>query len=278
MDIYIIRVGKEQEGPFSLEQITTFISEKSLKPYALVWYKGLSEWIMVKDLPNLGLNPTETRSTLPRPEKSNPNEELKSQKTETKKSLSGWIGLGVIAAVIASLILYNNIKTTHDRNQWVSLAETFFSDANKVILATGRGVNKSELYDAVGDITYKWTELMNKENGNSPKIEEINTKVEAGIQAWECALAWFDVKRFNFQDGSCTKENQSEWLPVLSSARIQLEKMLGENDFQKLKSSTTTGVVGINYSKESSELISLCFTTAQTDFSLAKKAFDHYRK
>ena len=57
MDIYIIRVGQEQEGPFSPEQINSFILENSLKPYALAWYEGLSEWVMVKDIPKKILQP-----------------------------------------------------------------------------------------------------------------------------------------------------------------------------------------------------------------------------
>ena len=36
------------------------IRHKTLKPYALAWYEGLSEWIMVKDIPNIVIPNLET--------------------------------------------------------------------------------------------------------------------------------------------------------------------------------------------------------------------------
>jgi hypothetical protein len=52
--IYIIRNGL-QKGPYSIDQINSFLDDRSLKTYDLAWYEGLTAWILVKDLQGVTL-------------------------------------------------------------------------------------------------------------------------------------------------------------------------------------------------------------------------------
>jgi len=63
MDIYLNTNG-QQEGPYTLDQINHFLSERTLKTIDYAWYEGMSDWIFVKDLPGIIL-PTIAPAVLP---------------------------------------------------------------------------------------------------------------------------------------------------------------------------------------------------------------------
>lgn len=67
MDIYISRSGS-QEGPFKIGAVNSMIADKSLKTYDYAWYEGLTDWIMVKDVPAVKLpqlNPPAAVKSIP---------------------------------------------------------------------------------------------------------------------------------------------------------------------------------------------------------------------
>jgi hypothetical protein len=109
MNIFIIRTGQEQEGPFSPEEINVLIMDGSLSPEALAWYDGLTEWIIVKDIPKEILHPSSGII-------SNQKVTLKNQmmlagnKVETNIPNARNIGYILILGSAICYLLYNNNK------------------------------------------------------------------------------------------------------------------------------------------------------------------------
>lgn len=52
MEIYISKAGS-QEGPFTLEQVKGYLASGTYNDDDFAWYDGLSDWISIKDIPNL---------------------------------------------------------------------------------------------------------------------------------------------------------------------------------------------------------------------------------
>lgn len=45
MDWYIVKSGKEKEGPFSTQELQALIAARALEPSTLVWREGMSDWV-----------------------------------------------------------------------------------------------------------------------------------------------------------------------------------------------------------------------------------------
>lgn len=52
MEIFISRSG-EKHGPYSLEQVNTWLATKELKPIELAWYEGSGGWVELWRVPGV---------------------------------------------------------------------------------------------------------------------------------------------------------------------------------------------------------------------------------
>ena len=52
--IHILRDG-QQFGPYSLEEVNTFLADGSLLPSDQAWYEGAPEWIPLTEVPGVAL-------------------------------------------------------------------------------------------------------------------------------------------------------------------------------------------------------------------------------
>ena len=50
---YVLAVGKEQKGPYTVSQLNQMLREGSVTVESYVWRSGMSEWKMIKDCPDI---------------------------------------------------------------------------------------------------------------------------------------------------------------------------------------------------------------------------------
>ncbi|MGN1046383.1 MAG: DUF4339 domain-containing protein [Candidatus Cryptobacteroides sp.] len=50
---YVLAVGQEQKGPYTVSQLNQMLREGSITVESFVWRSGMSEWKMIKDCPDI---------------------------------------------------------------------------------------------------------------------------------------------------------------------------------------------------------------------------------
>lgn len=97
MKKYYFNDGKAQYGPFTLEELKPQINRETP-----IWYEGMSDWLLAKDLPEVSgvLPPPVPSAKMPPPVQQKP-ELLKITHHQEKKSISKWVWIigGSVAGV-----------------------------------------------------------------------------------------------------------------------------------------------------------------------------------
>ncbi len=182
------------------------------------------------------------------------------------------IGLGIALAVGA--FTYRAHVAKH---HYVADLEQLLRDANRVSVATQRGVTKQEFIDAYENVKYNWEHKKYEGGSANPDFTAVQSDIDKAIAAWEAARTLWEMKEVYRDNPTLDAGSVNSLRSLGGKAIVDLRDALGGDMYDELDRAAKSKGSFLYHPDNISSLISLCFSTASSALSDAERRMDKFR-
>lgn len=174
----------------------------------------------------------------------------------------------LLIAAIASTVTYHKFAA---KRQYLADLEQVLRDANRVSVATGRGVNKQEFIDAYESVKYDWDRKKYGPGSANREFDDTKEHINKAITAWDAAKNLWEMKDA-WRDGRTPATHN------LSQAIFQLPRAIGSDTYNKLDRAAKAEGSFLYAENNLGPLISLCLSSASSALTNAEIAMNKLRR
>lgn len=173
----------------------------------------------------------------------------------------------VIAAILGASVFYLVYTTKHS---YLLQLEQLLSDANRLSIATGRGVSRNEFVDSYKSIDFKWGRLDYARGHSFSAFGSIRLSISRAVYAWEAADSLWALQKAGREDYYQNKDEILKAIVLFSFA-------IGDEQKDKLEKASESDGHWLYDFDNLDDLISLCFAVASSHISDAELAVRELR-
>jgi hypothetical protein len=144
-------------------------------------------------------------------------------------------------------------------------------EANRVSVATERGVNKQDFVDAYESVKYDWDRKRYGPGSANREFDDVQGAIYKAISGWDAAKNLWEMK-------DAWRAGQAPATRNLSQAILELQVAIGSEEFNKLHRGTEADGGFLFAESNLGSLISLCFTAASAHLGDAERAMSKLRQ
>jgi hypothetical protein len=173
----------------------------------------------------------------------------------------------LLIAAIAGTVTYRKSAT---KRQYVAELENVLREANRVSVATGRGVNKQEFIDAYKTVTYDWDRKKYGPGSANREFDDVQSHIGDAITAWDAAKNLWEM-RDAYREGRTDRYHLGQAITLLPDA-------IGRDAYNQLDRAAKAQDSSVFAESNLGDLISLCFTAASSHLTDAEIAMNKLRR